>query len=80
MCRVYDVRPFNCRRFGCFRPSPEKEPLELDHSKLGCKNLTDRIGNSSEVLRAYRRMQRDAQPWAVAHGWKNFKRMTLDLK
>jgi Fe-S-cluster containining protein len=79
VCRVYVVRPFNCRRFGCFRPSPELEPLELDNTKLGCKNLSDRIANSPEVLRAYRKMQRDAQGWAVAHGWKNFKSMKLTL-
>jgi len=77
VCLVYEVRPFNCRRFGCFRPSPELEPLELDHSKLGCKNLSDRIANSPEVLRAYRKMQRQAQEWATAHGWKHFKSMKL---
>jgi len=75
VCTIYAVRPFVCRRFGCFRPVPDKEPLELDRSPLGCRNLSDRVGQSAEVLHAYRRMQRKAQEWAVLHGWKKFRRV-----
>ncbi len=27
-CSIYPIRPYNCRRFGCFRPEPAREPFE----------------------------------------------------
>ncbi len=73
VCTVHHVRPYNCRRFGCFRPDPatepyEAEPLDLDRGRLGCANLSDRLGNRA-VRRAYAKMQRKAQRWALTHGW-----------
>lgn len=73
-CTVHAVRPYNCRRFGCFRPDPhtepyEPEPLDLARGRLGCANLSDRLAESRSVRRAYARMQRRATHWAVTHGW-----------
>jgi Fe-S-cluster containining protein len=73
-CTVHDIRPYNCRRFGCYRPDPEKEPYEpesfdLHRARLGCANLSDRIAQSRPVRRDYARRQRKAQRWALQHGW-----------
>lgn len=73
VCTVWAVRPYNCRRFGCFRPNPaeepyEAEPLDLSRSRLGCANLSDRL-TDRQVRREYVKMQRHAQRWANKHGW-----------
>ena len=72
-CTVHSIRPYNCRRFGCFRPDISTEPyqgesLDLERGRLGCANLSDRLSNR-EVRRAYAQMQRKAQRWARQHGW-----------
>lgn len=69
-CAVYNVRPFNCRRFGCMRPDPKTEPYETD-TVTGCKNLTDRLAQSRVARRLYEVYQRHAQRWGWAHGWSN---------
>lgn len=74
VCTVWPVRPYNCRRFGCFRPDPhtepyEPEPLNLPKLRLGCANLSDRLKHRS-VRRAYAQMQRKAARWAFKHGWQ----------
>ena len=68
-CGVYEVRPYNCRRWGCFRACAAKEPLEPDHSFLGAANTRDRWDQSRGVRRQLIQMQRKAQRWAWAHGW-----------
>lgn len=70
-CGVYAVRPYNCRRWGCFRADAAVEPLEPDHGFLGCANARDRFHQDRGVRRAMERMQRKAQVWARAHGWKD---------
>jgi len=67
-CSVYEVRPYNCRRFGCYRPDPLTEPYEAG-GPLGCRNLSDRVETSLTVYTSYAALQRHAQPWARAHGW-----------
>jgi hypothetical protein len=47
-CSVYEVRPYNCRRFGCFRPDPATEPLEPG-GPMGCYNASDRAEQSLTV-------------------------------
>lgn len=69
-CLVYSHRPYNCRRFGCMRPDPKSEPFEATDSKLGCKNLEDRIKTSRVALRMAKLLQRKSMRWARAHGWK----------
>lgn len=68
-CSVYDIRPYNCRRFMCLRPDPASEPLESDGR--GCANLSDRVQDSREALRFYNLNQRKAQRWGRQHGWSD---------
>lgn len=64
-CLVYDVRPFNCRRFGCMRPDVISEPFEADGSNMMVRVKTSRIARRLAAT-----MQRKAQRWARSHGWK----------
>jgi Fe-S-cluster containining protein len=66
-CAIYDIRPYNCRRFMCLRA--KDEPFE--HGPDGCLNLTDRLAQSRDARMQYRDNQRRAQRWAVDMGWKN---------
>jgi Fe-S-cluster containining protein len=68
-CAIYDIRPYNCRRFGCFRPNPAVEPFEEGSGPLGCLNFAERFAVSRVVRRAAASIQRKAQVWARAHGW-----------
>lgn len=77
-CLVYEVRPYNCRRFACMRPDPAAEPLKLTapnpvlaFSTFGCDNLAHRLLESRVARRLYEGMQRKAQRWARKHGWKD---------
>lgn len=67
-CTVHDVRPYQCRRFGCFRKDVTTEAYE-DGGPLGCVNLSDRIEQSLDAHEAYRALQKRAQPWALKMGW-----------
>ena len=68
-CAVYAVRPTNCRRWGCFRPSPE-EVMSWDHGYLGAANVRERFGQDRGVRAQLRRMERTAMAeWGHAHGW-----------
>lgn len=68
-CSVHAVRPYNCRRFICGRPSLD-EPFEQGPD--GCQNLNDRLAQSLDFHEFYRANQRRAQrAWADAHGWKD---------
>ena len=68
-CLVYDIRPYNCRRFACGRTDPTQESLESGGS-MGCYNLSDRLETSLRFMEWYRAFQRRAQDWARLHGWK----------
>ena len=75
-CSVHPVRPYNCRRFGCMRPVPKLEPLQmaplspvLKYGNIGCVNLRERLLQSRIARRLYAKMQRHAQRWALKHGW-----------
>jgi len=67
VCSVYDVRPYNCRRFACGRVSPETEAFELADG--ACLNMADRVAQSKSFRSWARRLQRSSQVWAQAHGW-----------
>lgn len=69
-CTVYAVRPYNCRRWGCFRPTTD-EPfaMAVQHDPETGETLPVRLYTSRPVARQMARMQRQAQPWALAHGW-----------
>lgn len=75
-CMVYPARPFNCRRFGCMRPDPASEPLEvaplapvLHYGNVGCVNLRERLLYSRAARRCYELLYRKARRWAEKHGW-----------
>ena len=68
VCTVYEVRPYSCRRFGCYRPDPASEPYE-EGPDGECRNLVDRVRQSRDVRRAYALQQRKSQRWALRHGW-----------
>ena len=68
-CGVYPVRPYNCRRWGCMRADVTKEPLEPDHSFLGCANARERFHQNRGIRRQLAHMQTKAQRWALRHGW-----------
>ncbi len=62
-CNAYDVRPYSCRRFMCMRPDVSAEPLT--------DRMTDlRLRVLPLAREMYRENQAQAQPWALAHGWK----------
>lgn len=63
-CLVYEVRPFNCRRFACMRPDVKAEPFEADG-----RNMTDRTKTSRVAWRLGKQIQRKAQRWARKMGW-----------
>jgi Fe-S-cluster containining protein len=68
-CGAYAARPYNCRRFGCYRPDPSTEAYDAG-GPLGCRNLSDRLDTSPAVVEAYRQAQTHAAEWAAAHGWQ----------
>ena len=61
-CAIYESRPYNCRRGGCFRWFPRTEAFANDPMP--------RINADRDLKRSYAQQQRKAQRWAVAHGWK----------
>lgn len=63
-CLVYDVRPYNCRRFGCLRPDVKAEPFDVSGA-----NLMDRVKTSRVARRMAVQMQRKAQRWGRKMGW-----------
>lgn len=67
LCTVYAVRPYNCRRFMCARV-PGEAWQENEHG--ACLNLEDRLNQSRPFRRFYAVVQRRAQTWARAHGWR----------
>ena len=60
-CTVHPVRPYNCRRWGCFRTNTT-QPHDVGSVK---QRMMDRDTRRNAVL-----LQRRAQPWARAHGWE----------
>ncbi len=64
-CTVHAVRPYKCRVWGCFRPTTD-EPFAMAVRPDGAPM---RLFISKPVARQAARMQRAAQPWALAHGW-----------
>lgn len=61
-CTIYEIRPYNCRRFSCGRWEPDREPFMANPMVL--------IRGNNDLRWSYRDQQRAAQPWAKAHGWR----------
>jgi Fe-S-cluster containining protein len=68
LCAVYEIRPYNCRRFICGRPSGSSEPWQETRDGR-CANVTERLSQSVAFFRHADELQTAAQPWALAHGW-----------
>ncbi len=67
-CSVYEVRPYNCRRFVCLRAADEP----WIRGPLGeCVNLDRWLNISPQAATFYASHQRHAQVWAKAHGWSD---------
>lgn len=62
-CTVYDVRPWRCRAWSCFR----KPGQPYAHDVMG-----RRLEESAGVRRVWKRQILTAQPWAQEHGWSRF--------
>lgn len=84
-CSVHDVRPFNCRRFGCLRPDPQIEPLHMAplspfvrYGTVGCSNLRERLMQSKMARRVYAKLQQRGFRWAYAHGWGGHEAHTFE--
>lgn len=60
-CSVYAVRPYNCRRFSCFRE--DGEPW------AGEGGVIRKLYASRDLSRQDALTQRRAQRWARTHGW-----------
>lgn len=60
-CRVYEARPYNCRRFQCGRWDPASEPFRLNPMPI--------IRSNNDLRWSYRKNQAAHQEWANAHGW-----------
>lgn len=63
VCTVHAVRPYNCRRWGCFRDDCS-EAVDM-------RVIPVHVLKSRELRRQYARLQRKAQGWAMAHGWES---------
>lgn len=75
-CQVRDIRPYNCRRFHCMRPDPQREPMRFgrlrpgeEFGEIGCLNLRIRLLQSRVARRLYDKLQRKAQKWGYRMGW-----------
>lgn len=61
-CTVYDVRPYNCRRYMCGREGEEPfDPAPVPQKVLQIRGLR----------RQYAMNQKKAQKWARNHGWRD---------
>ena len=63
-CRVYDERPYNCRRFMCGR-----DDLTERFDAGAVEGIPMRVLRSAELRSDYAANQADARGWAEAHGW-----------
>lgn len=67
-CLVYDIRPYNCRRWMCGRVDPAQESLEIG-GPMGCWNLSDRVDTSLRFQEHVATNERHHAAWAKRHGW-----------
>lgn len=64
VCRVYDERPYNCRRFMCGRTTTEES-----YDRGAVDGIPLRVLTSADLRQQYADNQCAAQAWADAHGW-----------
>jgi Fe-S-cluster containining protein len=63
-CRIYESRPYNCRRFMCGRDDLS-EPFDAG----ALDGIPARVWTSDALRAQYAQNQTDAQVWADARGW-----------
>ena len=63
MCDIYEIRPYNCRRYLCGRTDPLSDPFDS-------APVPAAIVKSRPMRRLYLINQRKAQRWALTHGWQ----------
>ena len=60
-CSVHDVRPYNCRRWGCYRTDLRQPPEMV--------SIPAHVLKSAALTAEYIAVQTKSQRWARAHGW-----------
>lgn len=71
-CSIWEHRPTTCRTFLCGRVEGERyegEPAIPELGMTGCKNLSDRLGQSLRFLEFYKSHVRRQRGWALEHGY-----------
>lgn len=63
-CRVYEERPFNCRRYMCGR-----DDLSEPYDANTMHGIPMRVLTSADLRSDYMVQQAEAHKWADAHGW-----------
>lgn len=70
-CTVYDVRPFNCRRFGCMRSDVATEPFPAGGVPVILERAKAKgVDHLADTLRGLDALHQADAAWALAHGWK----------
>jgi Fe-S-cluster containining protein len=64
VCRIYESRPYNCRRFMCGR-----DDLTAPYDAGAVDGIPMRVLTSDDLRAQYAQNQADAHGWAEAHGW-----------
>lgn len=67
LCKIYDVRPYSCRRFMCGREKAGEHFM----GSGGTFGIPLRVLKSADLRAQYARNQDAAKAWADAHGWKD---------
>jgi hypothetical protein len=69
-CGIYADRPYNCRRWGCFRPTTSTSLAETPFKTLPEGNVVPiGFGTDKALTRQVLRLEAQAKPWGLAHGW-----------
>lgn len=70
-CGIYQDRPYNCRRWGCFRPTTSTPFVATVFRKTTDGAIVPLgFGTDRALTRQVVALQERAKPWAVAHGWR----------
>lgn len=68
-CGIYADRPFNCRRWGCFRATTTIPLAGTPFITVGGRLLPQAVLTDKALGRQVARLEDQARPWALAHGW-----------
>jgi hypothetical protein len=68
-CGIYADRPFNCRRWGCFRPTTTIPLSGTPFIQVAGRLLPAAIATDRRLRAQVARLEEQARPWAEQHGW-----------